>query len=287
LQQTKILAKVLGEGQKWRRGGAVTEIVPQGSPKSAEANKPAEYARVVKKNPWKLIFRIVRWTSYAGALIALVLVLHKSSAPMVETSHEAAARAEDKLREVEKLVAEGQPATLRMDEAELNSYLASQLQRALQGAQAGYAIPGGSAGGAAGPGVPNTIQEMPQEMPQGIPGFTAGGQGPTTADIEQMRSNVKDVKVTMVEDRVRVYVMFDMHGKDMTLQLEGRLGAENGYLRFIPVSGQLGSLPIPQSTLETAVRRLMESPENREKLRLPADISDLRIENGEVVANYK
>jgi len=35
------------------------------------------------------------------------------------------------------------------------------------------------------------------------------------------------------------------------------------------------------------VQRLMDSPENREKLKLPSEISDLRIENGEVVATYK
>jgi len=30
------------------------------------------------------------------------------------------------------------------------------------------------------------------------------------------------------------YVVFNFHGKDMTLQLEGRLTAANGYLRFEP-----------------------------------------------------
>ena len=102
-----------------------------------------------------------------------------------------------------------------------------------------------------------------------------------------MRSNVRDVKIQLVDDRVKTYVVFDVHGKDMTLQLEGRLSARNGYLNFAPVSGQVGSLPIPQSALESAVRRLMESPESREKLKLPRQIADLHIENGEVVANYR
>jgi hypothetical protein len=53
------------------------------------------------------------------------------------------------------------------------------------------------------------------------------------------------------------------------------------------VSGQIGSLPIPQSTLDAAVQRLMGSPENREKLKLPAEISGLRIENGELLATYQ
>ena len=102
-----------------------------------------------------------------------------------------------------------------------------------------------------------------------------------------MRSNVRDFKIQLVDDRVKAYVLFDVHGKDMTLQLEGRLGALNGYLNFEPVSGQIGSLPIPQSTLESAVRRLMASPENREKLKLPPQIADLHIENGEAVATYR
>jgi len=30
---------------------------------------------------------------------------------------------------------------------------------------------------------------------------------------------VRDVKVTMADDRVKAYVVFDVHGKDMTLSL--------------------------------------------------------------------
>jgi hypothetical protein len=95
------------------------------------------------------------------------------------------------------------------------------------------------------------------------------------------------VKVELIDDRVRAYVAFDFHGKNMSLQLEGRLGADKGYLHFEPISGQLGSLPIPQSSLQAAVQRMMDSPENREKLKLPAEISDLRIEHGELLATYR
>jgi hypothetical protein len=95
-----------------------------------------------------------------------------------------------------------------------------------------------------------------------------------------MRPSVRDVKVQTTEDRVKASVLFDVHGKDMTLELEERLGAANGYLRFEPLSGQIGSLPIPQSTLESAVQKLLDSPENRDELKLPSDIADLRIENG-------
>ena len=236
--------------------------------------------------PWRVIFRVVRWGSYALALGALILVLHKAPAPVVETSPQAAARVEQKFEEVQQAVSSGQPATMRIDQTELNSYLSSHLDIA----------PSGGAPAAAG----NATTGAPSSASSGTGGAGSGGSstaapeasasapgGTSVEQIEQMQSAVKDVKVELIEDRAKAYVVFDFHGKDMTLELEGRLGAESGYLRFDPVSGHLGALPIPQSTLETAVRRLMESPENREKLRLPDGMSSLKIENGEVVASYK
>src|SRR5437016_8321449 len=232
----------------------------------AQMARPTEQMEFAHSNttsvsPRKKIFRIIRWTTYAFAIVTLVLVFHKAPPPLVETSPQAAARAEEKLEQVEKAVANGQPATLRMDETELNSYLGAHL-----------ALEGNSA---------------PNPTPAGGEKDAANGAAPTAQEVEQMRSNVRDFKVQLIDDRVKAYVVFDVHGKDMTLQLEGRLGAQSGYLHFEPLSGQVGSLPIPQSTLESAVQRLMDSPENREKLKLPSEISNLRIQNGEVVASYK
>ena len=59
-----------------------------------------------------LIFRIVRWTVYACALIVLILLLHKPAPPVVSTSPEAAARAEQKFQDVQQATAQGQPAIL-------------------------------------------------------------------------------------------------------------------------------------------------------------------------------
>jgi hypothetical protein len=228
---------------------------------------PVSEPHSAKVSTLLLIFRIVRWTVYACALVLLILLLHKSAPPVVSTTPEAAARAEQKFQDVQQAVAQGQPATLHMSETELNSYLASHLV------------------------LPAANANMPNAAPNAAPSAGADGalnaEQPTMDDIEQMRSNVKDVKVQLVDDHVRAYVVFDVHGKDMTLQLVGKLGADNGFLRFEPVSGQIGSLPIPQAVLEAAVRKMMESPENREKLKLPSDISNLKIENGEVVTQYQ
>lgn len=230
-------------------------------------SNPVRDPHAAKVNTLVLTFRIVRWTVYACALIVLILLLHKTAPPTVSTTPEAAARAEQKFQDVQQAVAQGQPATLHMSETELNSYLASHL-----------VLP------AANPSAPSAT---PNAAPSGGADGALNAEQPTMDDVEQMRSNVKDVKVQLVDDHVRAYVVFDVHGKDVTLQLVGKLGADNGFLRFEPVSGQIGSLPIPQAVLEAAVRKMMESPENREKLKLPSDISNLKIENGEVVTQYQ
>src|SRR5580704_7755076 len=236
-------------------------------------SNPVSEPHSAKVSALVLTFRIVRWTVYACALIVLILLLHKPSPPVVSTTPEAAARAEQKFQDVQQAAAQGQPATLRMSETELNSYLASHL-----------VLPAA-----------NTNASANANAPTGTPSATSSGSveaapnadQTTMDDVEQMRSNVKDVKVQLVDDHVRAYVVFDVHGKDVTLQLVGKLGADNGFLKFEPVSGQIGSLPIPQAVLEAAVRKMMESPENREKLKLPSDISNLKIENGEVVTQFQ
>jgi hypothetical protein len=264
------LVRILRVGLGLKEQDMANTATPAGGDRSNSA--PA------KTIPWRLIFRIVRWTSYAGALITLILVLHTAPPPVIQTSPQAAARVEQKFDEVAQAVSKGEPATMRMDQTELNSYLATHLDIASNTAGTTAAAP------------PAPSQAAPANSAGGADGAVAALPAPTgtsAEQIEQVRSSVKDVKVELIEDRVRAYVVFDLHGKDMTLQLEGKLGSQDGYLRFEPISGQIGALQLPQSALQSAINHLMDSPENREKLKLPAEMSGLKIENGEVVATYK
>jgi hypothetical protein len=218
-------------------------------------NKSNESPRPM--TPWRLAYRVFRWATLLTGVITLLLVLHKAPAPQIAVDSEAGERLETKLQQVATASASGVPQILRVDEAEVNSYLLSHL--ALKPSDT---TPSGT----------QTTQIAP------------AGNEPS---VEEVQSSVRDVKINLVDDRVRAYVVFDFHGKDLSLQLEGRLHADEGYLRFEPTGGQLGALPIPQSSLESAVRKMMASPQNREKLRLPSDLLDLRIENGEIVVSYK
>jgi hypothetical protein len=219
-------------------------------------------------DPLKKAYKILSWVSLAGLVLTIALVLRKGPAPDVPTDPAAAARAEKKFEAADQAKAAGQPAQVALDRTELNSYLAQNLQ--LEGGQP-------SATGQAGSAAPTASSSA-------APTGGAAEQQPT---LEEVQSSVKDVKVDMVGDVVKAYVIFDFHGKDMTLELDGHLRAEGGYMKFEPIGGMLGGLPLPQSVLNSAVDKLMSSPENREKLRLPSDISDIKIEDGHAVMTYK
>ena len=224
----------------------------------------------------KVLYRALTWSTLAGLVLTLALVLRKSPPPDVPYDPSAAVRAERKFAAADQAKASGQPTQVQLDRTELNSYLQQNLE--LAGSQPPSAPSPSSAPATAG-GPAAQASSAPAD-PNGLP--SAGG-----ATVEEVQSSVKDVKVDMDGDLVKAYVVFDFHGKDLSLELDGHLGSQDGYLKFDPVAGKLGSMPLPQSTLQAAVEKMMSSPENREKLKLPADISDIQIQNGQAVVSYK
>jgi hypothetical protein len=241
-------------------------------PRSTRFGRSGWYAEIRRRAMadaalFKKLYRILTWVTFAGLILTIALVLKKSAAPDVPYDKNAAVRAAQKFQAADEAKASGQPAQVQLDRTELNSYLADNLQLAGQPTSA-------SASPSAAPTSPNPVGG-PSSQPEAEP------------TLEEVQSSVKDVRVDMDGDVVKAYVIFDFHGKDMSLELDGHLSAENGYMKFVPIAGKLGSLPLPQSTLDSAVEKLMASPENREKLRLPADISDIQIVNGQAVLTYK
>ncbi len=225
---------------------------------------------------YKRLYEILKWSSVAALALTLILVLHKSAFPNIPYDANAAASAEQKFEAADKAKAAGQPGQVQLDRSELNSYLAHNLEFENKPEPVSS-----SPQNASMDNVPTVGSAVPPDDPAAA--FPGGEQG----SLEQVQSTVKDVKVDMDGDLVKAYVIFDYHGKDLSLELDGHLSTDSGYMKFEPVAGKLGSLPLPQSTLQAAVDKLMASPENREKLKLPEDISNIQIQNGKAVVKYK
>lgn len=227
---------------------------------------------MAERNIYKTLFQILSACCLVALGFGLALILRKSPPPNVQNDPGAATRAEQKFAAADEAKAAGQPAQVQLDRTELNSYLQQNLQTG--GAVPAASMPAGNASAPAPSADPNAgaLAALASNDPQ---------------TVEQVQQSVKDVKVDMEGDLVKAYVVFDFHGKDLSLELDGHLGSKDGYMQFIPVSGKLGSLPLPQSTLDAAVSKMMSSPENREKLKLPSDVSNVQIQDGHAVVSYK
>lgn len=228
---------------------------------------------MTNSSPLKIAYRVVNWLSLVALVVSVVLVLRKSPAPSVSYDPAATARVQQELASAGQSQAAGTPTQVHLDSTEVNSYLHDNLQ--MEGA------PQSANAQSPDPNNGNTADGGRRPSPTSLP---VAGADPQT--IEQVQSSVKDVKIDMAGDLITAYVVFDFHGEGLSLELDGHLFTENGYLQFDPVSGKLGSLPLPQSSLNSAVQRLMESPENREKLKLPQGISDVQVVDGHVIVTY-
>jgi hypothetical protein len=231
-----------------RSGGAPRPREEPNQPKLAAQPSPAPRPSVETAAGPGLVrrfYRVFRWVALAVSLTVLVLILRQSSPPLVEIDRQAPARVEAKLAEMQQAAAIGIVRPLELDESELNGWLERNLALASS---------------ARAPG--------------------AQAKDPT---IEEVRSNVQDVKIQLVEDRLRAWVQFDFHGKNLTLTLEGRLFTQGGQLRLEPTAAWLGSLPVPRAALQRAAARLFSDPSNAANLRLPPDVADVRVAGGRLI----
>jgi hypothetical protein len=221
-------------------------------------------------------YRVARWITLGLILVIVVLILRKGTPPTVTTDPSAATRAEEKIRDSQVAQSMGEPHKLQLDSTELNSYLNANLATTTNvTAQGGMSsIPAPQAA---------TPAESPAAPGAGLGAPSTSEQAPT---LEEVKSSVRDVKVDMVGDVVKAYVIFNFHGQDLSMELDGHIRAENGYLKFEPISGSIGSMPLPASTLQSVADRIMDSPENRDKMKLPAGVNNVQIVDGRVVVNY-
>jgi hypothetical protein len=95
--------------------------------------------------------------------------------------------------------------------------------------------------------------------------------------------SLQDLRVQLLEKTVRAYAAFEFHGKEMSLELEGRPRVRDGRIRLEPSAGKLGALPLPAPACESAATRIFEALQSGEKLLPTQGIVDVRIERFELV----
>jgi hypothetical protein len=221
------------------------------------------------------VYRVFRWVSLAVLVLILLLILMPSSPPRVSVSADATARAEAKAQSFQSLLQKGEPATLQMDEPELNGWLGANL--ALK--RTGNPDPVEKSSREVTAAAAKRAMAMSPSRVSALPGHEVS--------IQEVQSSVREVRIELREDDLRGYVLFEVYGKAVSLELEGRLTVRDGCLTLDPTAGKLGSLPLPSGTLQSAARRLFESPENKEKFRLPPEIRNVAVKQKRILISNR
>jgi hypothetical protein len=91
--------------------------------------------------------------------------------------------------------------------------------------------------------------------------------------------------INMEGDVVRGQFLTEIGGKKVYVTVAGHLGAKDGYATFEPTEFKVGDLNIPVSLVNDTLQKKML--EQRERLKLPDFVSDVRVENGELVVKQK
>ena len=114
---------------------------------------------------------------------------------------------------------------------------------------------------------------------------SSGSTNPLSGDLGPGSPDIKNYQVNFEGDLVKGQFLTRVAGKDVWITLEGHLGSKDGYATFDPTKFKVGDLSIPVSLVNDQLQKKLV--EQRDQLKLPDSVGDLKVENGEVVVTNK
>jgi len=195
----------------------------------------------------KKIYEIARWVVLVALIVVIIFALKKPQPPAPPLApaavKEQAQQFETKLRQIETAQQQGAPP-----DPESTTFTSTEVNAFVQDAS-----------------------ERAKEE---------AAKQPTVADAQD---EIKSTQVAFIGNEVVAQAVTERYGQDVYITVRGRLGAENGYLRFYPTGFKVGDLSVPVGMVNPTLQKKLNDPDTREKLKLPAFVQDLRIENGQLV----
>ena len=209
--------------------------------------------------PW---LKAIRWTFLAVLIIAVMLMVKKPVPPATfsnispDVASASATSFDTKLNELERAHRAGYPSEVRLTTDELNS--------AFQRSQ-------------------GQLPSTPLASTTGSAPETPGGAPSSAPQPEEGPPQVKSMQFAMVGDQVVGQFVVPRYGVDIYVTLVGKLSSQDGYVGLKPTLFKVGDLNVPIAWVDSTLQAKLADPENREKLKLPPFVSDIHVENGELV----
>jgi hypothetical protein len=223
--------------------------------------------------------RIISIATLGASLIAIILVL-KKPAPVAQPQAPAAVAAhaqsfDQKVSQFEQAAQQ----SASTGESEESSY---------QSGPAPYssASTGSSPSAAQAPKAELHLNsdEIGAALTQAL-GAAAGGSLSPDTNVGPGAPTIKDQRVSMEGDVAHGQFLTTIGGKDVWITVSGHLGQKDGYATFDPTEFKVGDLDIPVSLVKPALEKKMQ--DERDRLRLPDYVGDVKVKDSELVMTQK
>jgi hypothetical protein len=211
------------------------------------------------------IDRIISIATLIAALVAIILVL-KKPAPVAQP--QAPAAIVEHAQSFDQKMADFQQAAQAQPNAPQPSAAADAAQPASLASK---------------PEVHINSDEVSAVLAQAL---GAGTSGLTpTSNVGSGAPVIKDQQVSMDGDQVHGQFLTEIGGKDVWITISGHIGEKDGYATFDPTEFKVGDLNVPVSLVNPALQKKLA--EQRDRLKLPDNVGNMKVENGELVMQGK
>ncbi len=119
----------------------------------------------------------------------------------------------------------------------------------------------------------------------GAAGAAASGELSPNSNVGSGEPSIKDQQVSFEGDTVHGQFLTEIAGKDVWVTVSGHLSSKDGYATFEPTEFKVGDLNVPVSLVNPALQKKLA--EQRDRMKLPDNVGDMKVENGQLVMQQK
>jgi hypothetical protein len=220
------------------------------------------------------IDRIISIATLIASLVAIVLVL-KRPAPVAQPQAKAAIA--EHAQSFDQKMAHFDEQTQQSSSQQSNAPSGSQ-----PSTQSSETQPSSSA--AQKPEVHLNSDEVGAMLAQTL--GTAGAASLTPdSNVGSGAPVIKDQQVSFDGDLVHGQFLTEVAGKDVWITVSGHISDKDGYATFDPTEFKVGDLNVPVSLVNPALQKKLG--EERDRLKLPDNVGNMKVENSELVMQGK
>lgn len=126
--------------------------------------------------------------------------------------------------------------------------------------------------------------EISAVLAQSLGAAGAAGLTPDSS-VGNSAPTIKDQQVSFDGDLVHGQFLTEIAGKDVWITVSGHIGEKDGFATFDPTEFKVGDLNVPVSLVNPALQKKLS--DERDRLKLPENVGNIKVENGELVMQQK